>query len=122
MRTLRLGYGRTDRIVVAGGGAAGWAAAAELRRLNFPGEVVVLSGEPEGPYDRTGCSKGLLNGHQKPRDLRLKLDAHVEVRWRLGVHAVGLDLTARRVLLDTGEAVAFDGLVIATGTSPTLPA
>ena len=121
MRSVRAEYGRTDRIVIVGGGPAGWAAAGELRRLGFPGELTVISGEPEGPYDRTACSKGLLNGHQKPRDLRLDLNSCPDVHWRLGVHAVGLDPIARRILLDTGEAVAFDGLVIASGTSPSYP-
>lgn len=115
-------YGPRDRIVVVGAGAAGWAATAELRRLGFAGELVVLGAEPVGPYDRTACSKGLLDGHQRPQDTSLDLRGCPDVRWRAGVRAAGLDPYARRVLLESGRAVPYDGLVIATGTRAALPA
>lgn len=114
-------YGRKERIVIVGGGPAGWAAAGELRRAAFSGEVVVIADEPLGPYDRTACSKGLINGHQLPKDIRLDLASAPDVQWRIGQRAVGLDPVARRVLLSGGEALAYDGLVIATGSRPTLP-
>lgn len=45
-----------------------------------------------------------------------------EVDLRLGRTATGLDLDRREVVLDSGETLGFDGLVIATGASPrTLP-
>ncbi len=115
-------YGPRDRIVVVGAGAAGWAATTELRRLGFGGELVVLGAEPVGPYDRTACSKGLLDGHQRPQDTSLDLRGCPDVRWRAGVRAAGLDPYARRVLLESGRVVPYDGLVIATGTHATLPA
>jgi NADPH-dependent 2,4-dienoyl-CoA reductase/sulfur reductase-like enzyme len=40
----------------------------------------------------------------------------MDVEWRLGVAARSLDLDARKVELADGSAVAFDGLIIATGT------
>jgi NADPH-dependent 2,4-dienoyl-CoA reductase/sulfur reductase-like enzyme len=43
-------------------------------------------------------------------------DEALEVEWRLGQRAEGLDLAAREVRLTGGERVGFDGLVIATGT------
>ena len=114
-------FGPRDRIVVVGTGAAGWSAAGELRRLGFAGELVAIGAEPAGPYDRTACSKGLLNGHQRPRDTALDLRGHPDVIWRTGTRAIGLDPRTRRLLLDTGEALAYDGLVIATGTTARLP-
>lgn len=116
----RLGYGASDRILVVGAGAAGLAAAGELRRLGFAGHVTVLGGEPEQPYDRPACSKGLLNGHQKPADTRLPVPGGVQVR--TGRRAAELDLAARVVTTETGETYAFDGLVLAPGDHSALNA
>jgi NADPH-dependent 2,4-dienoyl-CoA reductase/sulfur reductase-like enzyme len=44
--------------------------------------------------------------------------AGLDLDWRLGVRATGLDLTSRRVLLAGGGDVPFDGLVVATGAAP----
>lgn len=108
-----------DRIVVVGAGAAGLSAAAELRRLGFAGALTVLGAEPGRPYDRPACSKGLLTGHRKPADTWLALpDADV----RTGRPAVALDLTGRCVTTASGDTVAFDGLVIATGNRAVVPA
>ena len=115
-------YGRRDRIVVVGTGAAGWSAAGELRRLGVAGELVALGAEPGAPYDRTACSKGLLDGHQRPQDIHLDLRGHPDVRWHTGTRVARLDPVARRVLMDDGESLAYDGLVVATGTRPVLPA
>jgi NADPH-dependent 2,4-dienoyl-CoA reductase/sulfur reductase-like enzyme len=119
--TSRPAYGPRDRILVVGGGAAGWAAAGELRRQGFAGDVVVVSAEPVLPYDRTACSKGLLDGHQRPQDTTLDVRGHPGVRWRPGLRVTGLDPRGRRVVLDTGEVAAYDGMVVATGTRPALP-
>lgn len=118
----RTSYGPRDRIVVVGTGAAGWSAAGELRRLGFTGDLIALGAEPGAPYDRTACSKGLLDGHQRPQDTHLDLRGHPGVRWHTGTRVAGLDPVARRVLMDNGETLAYDGLVVATGTKPALPA
>ena len=114
-------FGPRDRIVVVGTGAAGWSAAGELRRLGFAGELVAIGAEPTHPYDRTACSKGLLNGHQKPKDTVLDLRGHPQVSWRTGTRVLDTDPYGRRLLLDTGETLAYDGLVVASGTRATLP-
>ena len=40
----------------------------------------------------------------------------LDIEWRLGTPAVGLDLTGKRVRLADGDEVGFDRLLIATGT------
>jgi NADPH-dependent 2,4-dienoyl-CoA reductase/sulfur reductase-like enzyme len=108
-----------DRIVVVGAGPAGMAAADELRRLGFAGDLTLLG--DEAPYDRPACSKGLLTGHQSPRDVLLPApEAPMDLK--LGRRATGLDAVRRQVATDTGEVFDYDGLVIATGARPTHPA
>lgn len=101
------------RVVIAGGGPAGTAAATELRRLGFAGGITVLSAEPDAPYDRPACSKDILTGAKNPRDIALRRPGP-GVWWRTG-RAVDLDPDNRTVADDTGALYPYDGLVIATG-------
>jgi NADPH-dependent 2,4-dienoyl-CoA reductase/sulfur reductase-like enzyme len=79
----------------------------------------VIGAEPHLPYDRPPLSKDVLAGTWDVDRLPLAavgVDVHDKgIEWRLGVAARALDLTARRVELEDGSAVSFDGLVIATG-------
>src|SRR5689334_15979369 len=50
------------KIVIVGGGAAGFAAAEMLRRRDFSGSIVMLSSDPDGPVDRPNLSKDYLAG------------------------------------------------------------
>ncbi|MBT8226461.1 MAG: FAD-dependent oxidoreductase [Dactylosporangium sp.] len=110
---------RSGRIVVAGGGPAAVAAVEELRALGFAGEVTVLCGESTGPYDRTACSKGLIDGAQRPSDALLAMPGGA--RWQLGERAVELDPDDRVVTGSSGDHYPYDGLVIATGTTTSTP-
>src|SRR5256885_8824434 len=113
-----MAFGWRDRIVVVGTGPAGLAAADELRRLGFSGDLTVVG--DEAPYDRPACSKGVLSGHQKLADVRLPApEAPMDLR--LGRRAVGLDTRERVVFTDDGAEFEYDGLVIATGAAPVVP-
>jgi NADPH-dependent 2,4-dienoyl-CoA reductase/sulfur reductase-like enzyme len=111
-----------DRIVIVGAGRAGLAAAEELRAQGFPGEITILCDEPDAPYDRPACSKGILTGKQRPRDVLLPMRDGTRVRWQLGRRAAGIDTRAQVVYTESNEAYEYDGLVIATGGHPVTPA
>ncbi len=119
--TYGMTYGRSDRILIVGGGPAGVAASEELRRQGFCGDITLLCDEPDAPYDRPACSKSLLTGHARPKDVRMPIDGELEVSWRHGRRAVEVDMRRRSVLTQTDEEYPFDGLVIATGSYATLP-
>ncbi len=109
-----------DNIVIVGGSLAGLRAAESLRTAGFEGRVTIIGDEPHHPYDRPPLSKRVLSGEWEPDRIALRhpdeMDS-IEVTWRLGQRAVGLDLEARRVGLADGSSVDFDGLIIATGAS-----
>ncbi|MGK3940031.1 FAD-dependent oxidoreductase [Streptomyces caeruleatus] len=102
------------RIVVVGGSIAAVTAASWLRVRGFDGTLTLLSAETQQPYTRVPLSKTVLSGEATDASTALPPLDH-SVVLRLGTRAVALDTRARRVIIDNGEPVPYDGLVIATG-------
>jgi NADPH-dependent 2,4-dienoyl-CoA reductase/sulfur reductase-like enzyme len=109
-----------ERIVVVGASLAGVRAAEQLRRDGFDGSLTVLGAEPHLPYDRPPLSKQVLAGSWDESKSRLRVDPAVADSLRLGVRAADLDVAAHHVILDNGETLPYDGLVLATGATPRL--
>ncbi|MEY2448981.1 MAG: hypothetical protein QOH79_2457 [Acidimicrobiaceae bacterium] len=114
------------QVVVVGASLAGFRAVEELRHQGYDGSITVIGAEAHLPYDRPPLSKQILAGTWEADRLPLtaigKDIADLDVEWRLGVAASGLDLGARQVSLGDGARVPYDGLVIATGAGVrTLP-
>ncbi len=105
-------------VVIVGASLAGLRAAESLRRRRFDGTITVIGDEIHEPYDRPPLSKAFTAGTDHPDTIRLKRSADLEVEWRLGVRAAGLDPEGRRVVLDGGPDISYDGLVVATGAAP----
>jgi len=104
-------------IAVVGASAAGLTAAQTLRREGYDGPLTVIGDEDLMPYDRPPLSKQVLSGDWEPSKIALPC-AVDDIAWRLGVRAVGLDVSGRRLALSTGDDLAYDKLVIATGVTP----
>lgn len=110
-----------SRIVIVGGGAAGFAAAEKLRREQYAGEIVMLSDDDTAPVDRPNLSKDYLAGTAPEEWLPLRPDDYYAdngIELRLGARALSLDPRAREVALEDGGRVAFDRLLLATGAEP----
>ncbi|MCY4664043.1 MAG: FAD-dependent oxidoreductase [Acidimicrobiaceae bacterium] len=105
-------------ITIVGASLAGLNAAEALRREDFDGPVTLIGAEHHLPYDRPPLSKQVLAGDWEPERAALTDSEELEsdgIEVRLGVRATALDLDTRELSLDTGEPLAFDGLIIATG-------
>lgn len=110
-----------SRIVIVGGGAAGFAAAEMLRRQDYRGSIVMLSGETAAPVDRPNLSKDYLAGSAPEDWLPLRPDdfyRETNIDLRLGVEVASIDIKAKQVLLAGGEGIPYDRLLLATGAEP----
>ncbi len=110
--------------LIVGGGAAGEAAAETLRREGFAGRIVMVTAEDERPYDRPNLSKDLLTGKAKPEWMPLrgsKFHANQKIDLITGRRVTAVDPAAKTVTLSTGERLAFDRALIATGGVPKKP-
>ncbi len=113
--------GLPAKIVIVGGGAAGFAAAEKLRRERYEGELIMVSGEEVPPIDRPNLSKDYLAGKAPEEWIPLRPDSFYSenrIDLRLGTNAVGIDVRAREVVLENGTRVAYDRLLLATGAEP----
>jgi NADPH-dependent 2,4-dienoyl-CoA reductase/sulfur reductase-like enzyme/nitrite reductase/ring-hydroxylating ferredoxin subunit len=109
------------RIVIVGGGAAGFAAAEMLRRQEFQGHVVMLSNDAAPPVDRPNLSKDYLAGSAPEDWLPLRPDgfyAEAGIDLRLNADVTSIDAKARNVVLAGGGTVSYDRLLLATGAEP----
>ena len=104
--------------VVVGANQAGGTAAAELREQGFDGRIVLIGEESRPPYERPPLSKEYLRGEQPLEAGYLRPDEwwrEHDVETRLGERAARIDPSGRTVVLEGGEEVAFDRLLLATG-------
>jgi NADPH-dependent 2,4-dienoyl-CoA reductase/sulfur reductase-like enzyme len=111
------------KIVVVGTSLAGVTAADQLRELGYDGTLELIGEEAIAPYDRPPLSKSVFEADLAEKTL-LRQPAHfrsADIALHLGVKAIRLDVTARQLSLASGEDVAFDGLIIATGARPRRP-
>ncbi|MBW5800420.1 NAD(P)/FAD-dependent oxidoreductase [Halomonas elongata] len=111
-----------QRIVVIGGGQAGGHACKALRGEGFAGRLTVVADEPHDFYERPPLSKGVVTDDEPlPRLFPEDSQAALDIEWRRPRHAVAIDRDAREVVLDDGERLAYDRLLIATGSRPRMP-
>lgn len=114
-----------DRIhvkyVLVGGGAASSACAEAIRELDKTGSILLVAQEISRPYDRTPLSKGYLRRETQKRDLvtqQVEWFTNNQVELRTGRRVTQIDVPRNAVLLDTGDEVFYDQLLLAIGTVP----
>ena len=110
--------------VILGAGPAGVIAAETIRKHAPKDDIVVVGDEPEAPYSRMAIPY-LLIGHvgEEGTHLRHGKDhyAKLGIVVKRGVRAKAVDVAKKSVALDDGSSLAYDRLLIATGSSPASP-
>jgi 3-phenylpropionate/trans-cinnamate dioxygenase ferredoxin reductase subunit len=104
--------------VIVGSGLAGANAAVALREEGFEGEAVIVGREPGIPFGRPPLSKTYLRSEEELDGWYVKAaawyDEH-DVQRRSGSAVASIDAAAHTVVLDSGEELAYEKLLIATG-------
>ena len=109
----------TENLVIIGAGHAAGQLVASLKQHNYTGNVTLVGEEASLPYQRPPLSKKFLAGQLDAERLLVKpAPFYDHVTTKLGVTAERIDASPRQVLLDTGEALPFDKLVLSLGSQP----
>jgi 3-phenylpropionate/trans-cinnamate dioxygenase ferredoxin reductase subunit len=106
------------RIVIVGASLAGATAAATLREEGFDGEIHLIGAETQLPYNRPPLSKGYLRRQERFEDQLVKPADYYpaqRIALRLGARATTIDAKQKFVMLEDGERVSYDRLLVATG-------
>src|SRR5215218_8968857 len=111
----------TQTHVIVGAGLAGAKAAEALREEGFDGPIMLIGAEPELPYERPPLSKEYLRGEAPAEKARVHpggfyADYGIELRTATTVDRI--DPSTGHVVLDDGERVGYDRLLLATGAEP----
>lgn len=108
-------------VVIVGSGLAGYGVAREFRRQDKDTPLVIVSRDGGGFYSKPMLSNALAGNKtaaalvMKPAEkMATELNASIKVRTSVS----HIDTAARRVMLDSGEVLAYRDLVLALGADP----
>lgn len=109
-----------QHVVVIGAGQAGASCVAKLRNGGFEGKITLIGAEPCPPYQRPPLSKGYLLGDMTLERLFLRPEAFYAdqgITLKTDCRVTAIDAETR-VLATTDGQIAYDELVLATGSVP----
>jgi len=107
-------------IIVVGAGQAGSSCVVKLRNGGFDGKITLIGSEAQPPYQRPPLSKAYLMGDMALERLYLRPHSFYgehDIDLRLGVTVDAIDAAAQEITV-AGEVMAYDDLVITTGSIP----
>ena len=113
--------GARETVVIIGAGQAGAQCAVTLRESGFEGRIVLLGDEGQAPYQRPPLSKAFLGHGVSVERLYVHpmscYDMH-DVELRLHTKVDSIERNRHLLRLQNGDTIAYDKLVIATGSRP----
>ena len=107
--------------VLVGGGLASATAAETIRKHDARNPILIIGAEPHAPYNRPPLSKEYLRGEAGAGDVLVHPQAWYgqnNVRLMTSARATGLDVAGKTVTLGNGDTVAYQKLLLATGSTP----
>src|SRR5208283_1273472 len=111
------------KYVVVGASAAGIGAVEAIREIDQAGTITIISDETCAHYSRPMISD-LVSGKADIQKMKCRSDEFWKennIEAVTGKKATAINLTEKTVQLDSGEKVAYEKLLIATGGKPFVP-
>lgn len=108
-------------IVIVGASYAGVSAAAAARDFGYRGAITLVGEENHLPYQRPPLSKRYLKGQVEDDQLTLRAQAFyrsAEIEFMRGVRVTSVDRGSRTIGFDSGNSLAYEKLILATGSRP----
>ena len=108
-------------VIIIGAGQAGLQSIVSLRQSGYPKEITLIGDEAYLPYQRPPLSKAYLSGKMERERLFLKPESFFtdnNVTLKLATPVASIDAGAKSVTLESGESLAYEDLILATGSRP----
>ena len=108
-------------VIIIGAGQAGLQSIVSLRQSGYPKEITLIGDEAYLPYQRPPLSKAYLSGKMERERLFLKPESFFtdnNVTVKLATPVASIDAGAKSVTLESGESLAYEDLILATGSRP----
>ena len=111
---------KSKYLILGGGMVAGYAAKEMVERGLKPQELSIVSADDAVPYERPPLSKGFLAGKEEEEKIRINpqdfYDDH-GIDLKLKTQASGVDAAKKILRLQSGDEIAFEKLIVATGAA-----
>lgn len=109
--------------VILGNGPAGVIAAETIRKHSATDEIIMIGSEPEPPYSRMAIPYLLVGNIKEDGTYLRKTKGHFDQLkiQQVSGQAESVDVKAKQVKLAGGKTIAYDKLLIATGSKPVRP-
>ena len=108
-------------VIIIGAGQAGLQSIVSLRQSGYPKAITLIGDEAYLPYQRPPLSKAYLSGKMERERLFLKPESFFtdnNVTVKLVTRVASIDAGAKSVTLESGESLAYEDLILATGSRP----
>lgn len=108
-------------VIIIGAGQAGLQSIVSLRQSGYPKAITLIGDEAYLPYQRPPLSKAYLSGKMERDRLFLKPESFFtdnDVTVKLATRVASIDAGAKSVTLESGESLAYEDLILATGSRP----
>ena len=111
---------RHVEFLLVGGGMASANCARHLREQGADGDILLVTREPDPPYNRPPLSKGYVRGDESREDILFRPDdwyAEQRVDLAIRTSVMSLDIEARTAKLSNKDEVRFEKALLATGSN-----